>query len=335
MFTTLSGRASLVTASFAVLGIVAVLGAGLGAAGCDETNPRPCGVCWTYGPVEAVGSVTSPAVNELSGIAASERYDNVYYAEDDDPVPFEGLMVNIHALDDTGKLLAHWALADVRVGNLEDIDVGPCPAGSCIYTGDVGNNSGDQSPYPMYRIPEPMIDRNAPPTTSTLTGFDTIHLEYPDGAPRDCEGFVVHPITGDIYLIEKKTGSHAAVFKVPPWPEPAAGNDPTLTMTYVGEISLVPDGTTPEDQQIVGADIHPCGSKMLVRTYSHVYEYTLPAGAPFEAIFGTTPVKVRNPGSSESIAYLWDGLGYLSVPEGVNPPLTVVRCEDLVNARVP
>ena len=57
-------------------------------------------------------------------------------------------------------------------------------------------------------------------------------------------------------------------------------------------------------------------------------EYTRPAGQPFESIFSTTPVKVPNPGGSESIGYLSDGLGYLSVPEGANPPLTVVRCEE-------
>ena len=46
---------------------------------------------------------------------------------------------------------------------------------------------------------------------------------------------------------------------------------------------------------------------------------------PFGEVY--TALKVTNPGSSESIAYLEDGDGYLSVPEGANPPLTIVRCE--------
>lgn len=308
-------------AAAAALLLAAALGAGCG------SDARTCNVCTAYGPSVLAGNVNTPEVNELSGIAASHRYHDVYYVQDDDPVAVGDLAVSLHAIDSAGTLLASWQLADVRVGNLEDIGVGPCPAGACIYTGDVGNNSGDQSPYPFYRIAEPALDRTRPATASVLAGFDTVLLEYPDGAPRDCEALVVHPTTADVYLIEKKTGSHAAVFRVPPWPKPVAGERPTLTMTYVADLTLVPDGTTAEDQQVVGADIHPCGDKLLVRTYSHVYEYTRPPGMPFEAIFSTTPVKVTNPGSSESIAYLEDGDGYLSVPEGANPPLTIVRCE--------
>jgi hypothetical protein len=296
-------------------------------AACDDPPKRACGVCAGYGDPVVVGHVSSPAVNEVSGIAASHRDTNVYYLQDDDPVMVDGVAVSVHAIDDTGKLYANWGLDGVRVGNLEVIGVGPCPAGSCIYTGDVGNNSGDQSPYPMYRIPEPELDRAAEGVaTSAITDIDTIWLEYPDGGPHDCEAMAVHPVTGDLYLFEKKSGSHALVFKVPPWPPGGTTREAPLTMVQVGDVSLVPDGTTPEEQLLVGADIHPCADKLLVHTYSHAYEYTLPAGQPFEAIFATAPIKVRNPGGSESIAYLWDGLGYASIPEGVDPPLTIVRC---------
>ena len=314
--------------------ILAALAAALPAVACDEGGGprRACGVCEGYGDPVMTGAIASPAVNELSGIAASKRYTDVYYVQDDDPVDVEGVAVSIHAIDSTGKLLANWSLAGARVGNLEDIDVGPCPAGTCIFTGDVGNNSGDQSPYPMYRIPEPTFDPAGPVTTTVIEAYDTIWLEYPDGAPRDCEGFAVHPRTGDLYILEKKTGDHAAMFKVPPWPNvvdsdgDGQNDQPELTMTALGDLSLVPEGTTPEEQLVVGADIHPCEDRLLVRTYSHVYEYTLPPDHDFDDIVGVAPVKVRNPGGSESIGYLDDGLGYLSVPEGANPPVTVVRC---------
>ncbi len=316
-----SGRSSLPVTVVAGL-------AALTAAACGDTAHRSCGVCIGYGEPVLAGNVMTPEVNELSGIAASHRYDDVYYVEDDDPVPAGALDVSLHAVDSAGKLLASWSLANARVGNLEDVAVGPCPAGWCVYTGDVGNNSGDQSPYPIYRIPEPTLDRSGAVTASELSEFDTISVEYPDGLGHDCEAFVVRPDTGDLYLIEKLAGDHAGVFRVPPWPRPLPGVKPTLTMTHVADLSLVPDGGTPQAELVTGADLHPCADKLLVRTYGHVYEYTLPPGQPFESIFSTTPVKVANPGGSESIGYLSDGLGYLSVPEGVNPPLTVVRCEE-------
>lgn len=323
-----SSPRSLLVAAVAALATAALATA----AGCSDGAHRSCGVCTAYGDPVLAGNVTTPAVNELSGIAASHRYNNVYYVEDDDPVPAGDLNVSLHAIDDAGKLLANWQLGNARVGNLEDVAVGPCPAGSCLYTGDVGNNSGDQSPYPLYRIPEPALDRTEAATSSILTTFDTLWVEYPDGGAHDCEAIVVHPETADLYLIEKKAGDHAAVFRVPPWPTPTAGGSPTVTMTFVADLSLLSDGGTTDDQLVTGADLHPCADKLLVRTYGHVYEYTLPAGAPFDSIFSTTPVKVHNPGSSEAIGYLSDGLGYLSVPEGVGPPLTVVRCEEPVPA---
>ena len=293
---------------------------------CEDHAERACGVCTGYGDPVTTGNVASAAVQEASGIAASKRYTDVYYVEDDDPVMEGGLPVSLHAIDDTGRVFGHWSLAGARVGNLEDIDVAACPQGACIYTGDFGNNSGDQSPYPIYRLPEPAIDRAGDVVVAAIADYETIWVEYPDGAPRDCEAMAVHPATGDIYLIEKKTGSRAEVFKVPPFPPGGSAVDHPLVMTSLGELSLVPDGATPEEQLVVGADIHPCADRMLVRTYGHVYEYTLPPGQPFDGIFATTPTKVRNPGGSESIGYLWDGLGYLSVPEGATPPVTVVRC---------
>lgn len=297
-------------------------------AGDEPVDARPCGACQGYGPPYQAGTVASDAVNELSGIAASHRYTDVYYVQDDDPVTVDGVATSVHAIDGTGRLLANWALDGVRVGNLEVIGVGPCPAGSCLYTGDVGNNSGDQSPYPMYRIPEPSLDVAAAPTTGVLTDFDRIRLEYPDGAPRDCEAMAVHPVTADLYLFEKKTGSTTDVFKVPAWPAEGTSVEP-LVMTFVGTLSLVADGATPADEQVTGADIHPCAGTLLVRTYGRVYEYTVPPGQPFDAVFATLPVRVPNPGGSEAIGYAWDGQGYLSVPEGANPALSAVRCAQL------
>ncbi len=298
--------------------------------GHGQAAQPSCGVCPGYGVREIAGVLEHPAVTELSGIAASWRHANVYYVQNDDPVDVEGKALVLHAIDNAGRRLASWELEGARVGNLEGIAVGPCAAGSCIYVADIGNNVGDASPYPVFRIPEPVLDRHAEPITGTLTEYDTLRLEYPDGGPHDCEAIMVHPHTADLYVVEKKVGSTAAVFRAPPWPADAIGPGGTggsLTLVPVAEVSLVPAGDQPEDETVVGADIHPCGERVLMRTNGHVYEYVGVPGAPFEDVFAAVPVQVPHPGSSESIAYLGDGRGYVSIPEGTAPKLSFVGCD--------
>ena len=90
------------------------------------------------------------------------------------------------------------------------------------------------------------------------------------------------------------------------------------------------------DLPLTGGDIHPCASAVLLRSYSTIYQFTLPADAGFDAVFTTPFTRVPFPplgltasseAQGESIAWADDGRGYFTASEGANQQLHFVGCQ--------
>ena len=64
--------------------------------------------------------------------------------------------------------------------------MGRCPAGSCIYVGDVGDNAAKRKRITVYRIAEPTD------AAGSATVTDVFHATYPDGA-HDAEALLLAP----------------------------------------------------------------------------------------------------------------------------------------------
>jgi len=60
----------------------------------------------------------------------------------------------------------------------EDIAVGPCPSGSCIFVGDIGDNKLERSSYGIYRGHEAFPSRRPSKAPSR---FDYFPFAYDDG----------------------------------------------------------------------------------------------------------------------------------------------------------
>ena len=84
------------------------------------------------------------------------------------------------------------------------------------------------------------------------------------------------------------------------------------------------------DSIVTGADFHPCGDRMLVRTTESLYELSAP-GKPVEALFAATPVKVpvASEPQGEAVTYSLDGRRYFTSSETgpEPPPVNVVSCQ--------
>jgi len=80
--------------------------------------------------------------------------------------------------------------------------VGPCPSGSCIFVGDIGDNKLERSSYGIYRVTEPSITSSVEGTVA----FDYFPFAYDDG-PHNAEALVVDPVTGRVYVVLKEMGS--------------------------------------------------------------------------------------------------------------------------------
>src|SRR5512134_250324 len=85
--------------------------------------------CRMNGPLMRVANLP-----EASGVAASRRTPGVLWSHNDSGEP--GLV----AVATDGTTRGRVYVAGASAGDWEDIEVGPCPQGSCVYIGDIGDN---------------------------------------------------------------------------------------------------------------------------------------------------------------------------------------------------
>jgi hypothetical protein len=280
----------------------------------DEGDAPLCLTCAAYGVATAVGPVPAQ-LPELSGLAASRRHPGILYAHND-----SGDTARFFALNERAELQAEMDVPGAVATDWEDIAVGPCPIGSCVYVGDIGDNNARRTEYVIYRIAEP---ETLPSDGSAFnTPAERFPFVYPDG-PHNAETLLVHPSTGRIFVVTKVAGVTATVYELPLPLTP----DVTATLVLVTPVSLPASAGL-----ITGGSFHPCADRLLLRTYGSPYEFSLRAGAALEAIFTADPVAV--PAAleiqGEAVTYSFDGNSYFTSSETVagTPPavLSVVSC---------
>jgi hypothetical protein len=166
------------------------------------------------------------------------------------------------------------------------------------------------------------VNPAAPSTTPVaLGGVATLTLNYPDGG-HDAEGLFVDPTTSDVFVVTKDlVGGVAGVYRAP---APGPGNG-LLWLTPVATPSL---GMW---QGVTGADITPAGDVIALRTYLGVFLFPRPSGTSVGAAFSQPSCAGAAPpfgtGSTaselqgEAIGFTRNGRGYVTVSEGVHPPL--------------
>ncbi|RKH89906.1 cell wall anchor protein [Corallococcus sp. AB045] len=257
------------------------------------------------------GTVTATALVEPSGIAASRLTPGVLYAHNEDTTA----IVAISTADASTQ--GTFTVSNVTPADWEDVATGPCPAGQCIYMGDIGRSSANfptpPSTFAVYRIPEP--DIGAGQTSGNLTA-EAFPFQYPD-TPKDAETIMVHPTTGDIYIVTKSYSGASKVYKFPqPLPTPGTMS----TLVFVANLPLPTTTDTNYGAATSGA-IHPCANRFLLRTYRKVYEFRAATGAAFETAFAATPVSLTDTveGQGEAIEYDPTGTAYYTMSESPSP----------------
>jgi len=207
------------------------------------------------------------------------------------------------------------------------IGPGPRRGRSFLYLGDIGDNSKKRGQITVYRVAEPQVNPKDSSSTAqnpldTETA-DVIRLKYPDGK-YDAETLLIHPFTGDLYVITKVMGAPARVYKLRA-PAPKSG---VSTLSYVGELRF------PNQFLgfITGGDISPDGRRVVICDYLGACELILPGkrGIAFDEIWKQSPLPVDIGGfpgvrrQGEAICYRADGLAILATSEGLPCPLIEV-----------
>jgi len=157
-------------------------------------------------------------VPEASGVAFSGRTPGVAWTHNDSKKPI------VFALSDKGAVLGSVHVTGAEIVNWEDIAVAPCPRGSCLYIGDIGDNHASRSSITIYRTPEPA------PNAKATDQVETMYAKYPD-RPRDAEALVVLP-KGDMFVVTKGEDGPSYVYRIPT----PFRNGETVTLEWIGHV---------------------------------------------------------------------------------------------------
>jgi hypothetical protein len=258
------------------------------------------------------------AINESSGVVASRRNPGLFWTHNDSG---DGPLV--YAFDRAGRSRGRWHVEGASARDWEDIAAGPGPnpVRPYLYAGDIGDNRAEREYVVVYRFPEPELTSdfagaNGAPPRSTEPA-EAVRIKYPDG-PHNAEALLVHPSTGDLYIVTK-TADGAGVYKL----AAPFGAEGVHTLARVAVLHG-PDffGTL-----ITGGDISPDGRRVALCDYAQGYELTLPTDSKdFDDVWRQTPAVVslgaRRQG--ESVGYRLDGAALLATSEGTPTPLIEV-----------
>lgn len=263
-----------------------------------------------YNPGVAVGKLQDPAVKESSGIAASRRSPGLFWTHNDSgDGPF------VYAVGPHGERRGTFQVRGAgAVTDCEDMAVGPGPSPgvSYLYLADIGDNNANRRECVVWRFPEPPIPTTPGPKPVLTQTADALRFTYPDG-PHDAETLLVHPKSGRIAIVAKNKSGDDGVYAFPMPLSPSR----TVTLVKVATIHISGEPSF-HPNLVTGGSISPDGRRVALRTYWYVYEFAVPSGRPFDALWQTKPILIVPPlqGQGEGISYTRDGKSLILTSEG-------------------
>ncbi|HTH51010.1 MAG TPA: hypothetical protein VL501_03705 [Pyrinomonadaceae bacterium] len=266
-----------------------------------------------YGPPVLAGTIKSRDIDEASGMAASLCQTNVLWTlNDSGGGPF------LYAMSASGDSLGTWRVPNVRNIDWEDLAEIKDKSGKCVlYIGEIGDNKVQREEHAIYRIPEPQVtadsrsaDKAHPIETEPA---EIAKFSYPDHN-QNAETLLLHPVTGEIYVVTKRISGPAGVYKVT---SQFGGEARPATMIAEISVPAVPNGL------LTGGSISPDGRHVVISDYVAAYEWTLPANAPFDEIWNQplVTVDIGRRDTGEAVCYSPDGKSLLSTSEGKKAPI--------------
>jgi len=262
--------------------------------GSDDPNPPIVDNGPNFTDRIAQGLIQNDLLIEASGLAVSLHDNNRLWSHNDKDDDAYIFLVGNDGSDEgrfylSGGINRDWE--DLAIGP------GPDPNENYLYIGDIGNNDLVYDFIRIYRMIEP--ETSLPGSVDTLTNFESIRLNYPDGI-RDAEALLLDPLTKDLYVITKD--ANARIYKAA-YPQ----TDQQL---------LTLEGTLPY-ANIVSGDISFDGKEVLLKSYFRVFYWRRDPGTSIADMFqqpaDTLPYSLEPQG--EAMAWHPNGSGYYTLSE--------------------
>ncbi len=235
-----------------------------------------------------VATLADTRIKESSGLARSMRHADIFWTINDsgsDPCVF--------AIDLQGR-----TRAKVRLPNAVNFDWEDLASGldenqqPVLYIADIGDNFVMRPSVQIYRIPEPAITAEGKTVAETTSQAPTIwHINYPDGA-HNAESLPVHPQTRCIHILTKSEDGKSALYA---FPEHMVSGKPVVLekITYVTFTGHERIGKrVVDDRMATGAAFSPDGSRLVVSTYSSLYEWSIPQGKTLAEALSKPPTRL-------------------------------------------
>ncbi len=268
-----------------------------------------------YQKPQIVGKIKSNEITESSGLIASRCNKDVFWTHND-----SGDAAFIYAINARGEKLGTWKVSGAKNKDWEDIATFKNEKGECfLYIGDIGNNERLKSEFTVYRVKEPKVS-DADKTSSRKNPVKTelaeaIKFDYPD-MRRDAETLLVHPQSGDVYVLSKSLSSASIVYKLPK----------NYDLNKTNRLEKVADFTVPAFPNgfLTGGEISPDGKRVIVCDYFAAYEIVLPEKAKsFDEIWREKPliVELGERAQGEAVCYSVDGKSIFATSEKKNSPI--------------
>jgi hypothetical protein len=234
----------------------------------------------------ATFAIPLPGVPEASGIAPSSHDADLFWTMNDSGDPM------VFGVSAEGEIRARVRVAGAEVENWEDLSIGPCEAGSCLYIADIGDNDAKRKTIRIYRVPEPSVGDRETATAEVFEG------RYPDG-PHDAEAAIILPDNRLFVMTKEKT---ARVYRFP-----LEANQ----ISTLESISMLPV------TNVTDADASPDGRRIAVRTNEDVVFYHTAEllGGDVEHGAVVSTVEVGEP-QGEGVAFGRDGAVVLAGEAG-------------------
>ena len=265
--------------------------------------------------------ILDPDVSEISGMARSQRRDDLLWVVNDSHNPNR-----IYALGMNGRVLAGFTVQGAQNLDWEDLTSFELDGKPYLAIADTGDNGGLRPHVELIVLEEPEVRAGA--YRDTIRPAWRMRIRWPDG-PRDCEAVVVDAPRGEVLLMSKKRVP-AQLFRVPLM---ATRGRRSLLAQQIGVAGTIPQpdrgelDTHPQSGRyrahVTSMALSPDGRDLVVLTYRDAYRFERRGDEPWATVLQRAPRALGMPPliQAESITFSRDGRAVFVTSEKLPAPL--------------
>lgn len=255
----------------------------------------------TIDQAQTTGNLTNSELTEVSGMAASTRQSNTFWALND-----SGNAAKLFAFDSSGADLGSWQVNTTN-RDWEDMASAWINGESYLLIAEIGDNLQVKNDHTIHVIVEPLLNDNA---TGPLEPLHTIRFRYPD-APHNAESLAVDDQW--LYVLTKEPlldgdRQQSRVYRIP---LAVSGPSEIIDAELIAQLaipetsfeaSIIASLASVDVSQPTAFDIDKQNRTAYVLTYRSVYRYQREEGQSWSDVFAQPRDRVHSHSLSQAEA---------------------------------